>query len=131
MFAISKIRLIDFKSLGNGLKGLFTGDTWKAGWKKMTGFITTDWKKATGKLPAPEIEKKPGGFFGSIKDKISNIFGKKETPSAVTDKSKELMDKVGEDKYAAYKEARAKGMKPADAAAAAKEKIAIVTGKQH
>ena len=126
MFAISKIRLIDFKALGNGLKGLFTGDTWKAGWKKMTGFITTDWKKATGKLPAPEIEKKPGGFFGSIKDKISNIFGKKETPSAVTDKSKELMDKVGEDKYAAYKEARAKGMKPADAAAAAKEKIADV-----
>jgi len=84
MFAMSKIRLIDFKSLGNGLKGLFTGDTWKAGWKKMIGFISTDWKKATGKLPAPEIEEKPGGFFGSIKDKISSIFVKKETTAVPT-----------------------------------------------
>lgn len=96
MFAISKIRLIDFKALGNGLKGLFTGDTWKAGWKKITGFISADWKKATGKLPAPEIEEKPGGFFdtikkffNSIKDKTSEVV--KEPTEDITEK---LQDKV-------------------------------------
>lgn len=74
-----------------------------------------------------EGERGSQGFFSRMKDKFKNLFDKKGAAGTVTDKSKALMDKVGEDKYAAYKEARAKGMKPAEAAAAAKEKIADKT----